>query len=149
MEQNPIINAYLDSEKGRIIALINETDQKFSLWLAEFEKNTSWDGPPKASVTFGSDKAEFDILPGEGIKNTANYCRDLVAFEKESSLVYLNSVIENMRREYSDKPDFVEDLIKFRVALIEKIGLMSFFSTGRVLQSILLGTSPFFKARRN
>lgn len=150
METNPVISAYLDAEKRRMIALINEADVKFALWLSEFEKNANWEGPrSKASVGFGDDRAEFDILPGEGIKKTVCYCRSAVAFEKKSSLVYLKSVFENLREEYSDKPDFVEDILKLRIALIEKMGLSNFFGTSKILQNILIGHNPSLKSREN
>lgn len=143
MKTNPIINAYLDLEKRREITLINELDEKFALWLAEFEKDNSRDTiVMQACVKFGNDQAKFDITPGDGVEKAANYFRNVIAFEKASCIGYLDSSFENLIREYHGEPDVIDGVIKFQVFLKKKFGKVAFQGTLNIVKDILEGRNP-------
>lgn len=171
MDSNPIINAYLEAEKQKEVDLINVEDKKFSLWLAEFEKDDTRDMTMAfAVIKFDSDMAIFkskdsdektlienfarfenemaklfDLGPSEIVKKAVEYFRKSVANDKAFNIAYLESAFRNLSREYQNEPDIIDGIIKFRVYLIKKWGVSSFLGTIDMTRDILEGRYPRVK----
>ncbi|MFZ4632483.1 MAG: hypothetical protein ACOYL8_04795 [Patescibacteria group bacterium] len=168
MDKRPVINAYLDAEKMKEIELIDEEDKKFSLWLAEFEKDDTRDVTMAfAFIKFENDMARFknndsddktlienfarfendmaklfDLTPAERVKKATNYFRRVIANDKAYNIGYLESAFRNLSREYQCKPDIVDRIVTFRVYLIKKCGANSFQGTMDMVRDALEGRYP-------
>lgn len=171
MDKKPVINAYLDAEKQKEVDLINVEDEKFALWLAEFEKDDTRDMTMAyAVIKFDSDMARFknnesddktliensarsendmeklfDLTPSERVKKAVDYFRRSVANDKVFNIAYLESAFRNLSREYQSEPDIVDGIIKFRVYLIKKWGVNGFLGTIDMVRDILEGRYPRVK----